>query len=157
MKTKTLIYLFLCCICVYSLKAQSAFVTTGGDTDSSSGNLSYSVSQIFYEPVSNTTGAITPGVMQPFEFFTLSIDNNYTIESVNAYPNPVKHFVTVDLGDNFNNESYYEIYDVLGKKVKSGKLDGRKISISMESYDMGIYLFKIISNSNSKTIKLIKK
>ena len=87
---KTILYLFLCCICVYSLKAQSAFVTTGGDVASSSGNLSYSIDQSFFEPVSNTTGAVTPGVMQPFEIFTLSIENNFTVERVTAYPNPVK-------------------------------------------------------------------
>lgn len=50
---------------VYS---QEAIPVPGGDARGPKGSGSYSVSQVFYTTNTATTGSVSPGVQQPFEF-----------------------------------------------------------------------------------------
>ena len=50
-----------------SLNAQDATVVTGADAYGKSGSVNYTVGQIAYVTVSNTTGTEKQGIQQPFE------------------------------------------------------------------------------------------
>jgi len=80
---------------------------------------------------------------------TLSIDN-HNRTNLNIFPNPTRESIRIS---NLNSEENYTIYDVLGKKVDSGKfLPESQISVS--HLEKGIYFLKL---DNYKTLKFIKQ
>lgn len=79
---------------------------------------------------------------------TLGI-NNESLQELKLTPNPSIDYITIL---NLNTDTNYVIYNVLGKKVNSGKLKpGSKIQIL--KLEEGIYFLKL---ENYKTLKFIK-
>ena len=72
-------------------QAQSAIVPVGGDSQSSSGSVSYTVGQIAVTTTigGNGTFIVTEGVQQPYEILTVGV-NDYPqiILSAKVFPNP---------------------------------------------------------------------
>lgn len=81
---------------------------------------------------------------------------NQNIERLTIYPNPVnseQNFVY--LTSKLNTTKHIEIYNVLGKKIFSISLSGKKLNIS--NLNKGVYLIKITENASSETRKLVIK
>ena len=87
---------------------------------------------------------------------TLSIDSFEGKGNLTLYPNPA----TTEIGFNFSNDSFsdigYSIFDLTGKKISSGLLDGEN-KIDVESLNAGIYIVELKSDNNTSTGKFIKK
>lgn len=77
-------------------------------------------------------------------------DTNFTIDSnsINLYPNPFKNSINID---GIEENSSYEIFSVLGNKIKRGKLSSK--SINLEELQAGIYILKV----NSSSFKIVKE
>lgn len=72
-------------------------------------------------------------------------------EKISVFPNPVKNDLYIKAP---NNEGYYyQIYNMSGQLVKSGKFENGKTNLSLLS--SGIYLIRI--NSENNIIKIIKE
>ncbi|MEW4925487.1 T9SS type A sorting domain-containing protein [Algibacter sp. 2305UL17-15] len=82
---------------------------------------------------------------------TLSINSNDVSSSIIIYPNPVKDNLTIEYFDTIKK---IEIYNIIGKKIKS--IEQPNNSISMNEIKSGIYFFKIGTNSGIATKKVIK-
>lgn len=80
-----------------------------------------------------------------------SIDNQ---SSLNVYPNPVDDLLNISLNNNIKNGTL-EIYNVLGIKVISEKLEGNFKSLNPHLCQ-GIYFIKV-SDGNATWTKIIKK
>ena len=50
-----------------------------------------------------------------------------------------------------------ELYNVLGKQVKTMKLASQEAQVSLADLSSGIYLAKVTVNGQNKSFKLIKK
>lgn len=86
---------------------------------------------------------------------TLStVENNQVVFSV--YPNPSRDKVTINLFENFNNNSV-EIYSVLGQKINLKSFDGQSIDLDISSLEKGVYFLKVKSGSKETTKKIIKE
>lgn len=57
------------------------------------------------------------------------------------YPNPAQSIISVRTDKNMSNQSY-EIYDLVGKMVGSGKMEGYETRINILGFKAGIYLLK---------------
>jgi chitodextrinase len=85
---------------------------------------------------------------------TLSIENETLLEAFKIYPNPVNGntlFFTT------NKEASVQIYNVLGKLIKTAFVSENKKQIDISNLSKGIYLVKIKMNTKFITKKLIKK
>jgi hypothetical protein len=72
-------------------------------------------------------------------------------KAIAIYPNPGKDFIQIN---NLAATSEYAIYNTLGVKLKSGKIDVQQHSIDVKALSAGIYYLEI---KNEKTGQLILK
>jgi hypothetical protein len=73
-----------------------------------------------------------------------------------TYPNPTSDFISVQLSEN-SNKGTMAFYTILGQKVLEKQLIGPVSTFSLKSLSNGIYIYKIESESFSKTGKIIKQ
>ena len=78
------------------------------------------------------------------------IENN-RLENINIYPNPASEYITIDNAKNAN----YELYNIQGMKVQSGKLDNSS-RINIASLASGSYFVRINNSGISKIGRFVK-
>ena len=73
---------------------------------------------------------------------------------ISVYPNPSRDVFSI----NSDARGSIVIYDVMGKIIKTKNLDLGITKLDLSNYPNGIYLMKVINDSNqTKTMKLIKQ
>lgn len=70
---------------------------------------------------------------------------------ISLYPNPVRDILYIKASE--ENGYYYQIYNMSGQQVKSGKFENKKADLS--ALTSGVYLIRI--NNAEKLVKLIKQ
>ena len=83
----------------------------------------------------------------------LSINNN-SLTNLRVFPNPATSNKIEIL---YNDKIQLEIFDILGKKIKSYSLTSNRKIIDISSLKKGIYLLKLNSESVTVTKKLIRQ
>lgn len=79
----------------------------------------------------------------------------FASSSFSLYPNPVSKVLYINTND--ANALLYRIYDSNGKKVLHGNLGLGEKSIEISSLENGVYFLKMISTTNSITLRFIKE
>lgn len=83
---------------------------------------------------------------------SLSVEK-FSKESIRVFPNPMtSSWLTIET----KTDTKYQIYDVLGKLILSGKVTPQSNTVYTENLNKGIYILKLDSNVGSITRKLIK-
>ena len=77
----------------------------------------------------------------------------YSTKQVSVYPNPVKGFALISVGDAYL-KSVAQLTDVNGKILKTINITSNTFSVDMVALPAGIYFFKI---NEGKTEKIIKQ
>ena len=86
----------------------------------------------------------------------LSVDSEQILAETSVYPNPIKNQFTIKTTLKNLNEISITIFNVIGKKVFEQKgLTSKNIDVS--NLKNGIYILKIMTETQQKTIKLIKR
>ena len=86
----------------------------------------------------------------------LNVNEQDFIKEISVYPNPVSSTFNLKTATNDLSSLSIQIFNVIGKKVYEEKsLKSKTIDVSELS--SGIYILKIINETQQKTIKLIKK
>lgn len=153
-KTLTLLLLIFLSVS-YS---QQNFVFSGGNAIGSSGSVSYSYGQVFYETETGANVELSQGVQQAIEIYTLSIPSPTIGINLVLYPNPAVTQVSLEVNmSEFQGELKYDLYDINGKLIKSDKILSNLTIIKIENLPISTYLLNVnSSNQILKTFKLIK-
>lgn len=153
-----IIAIFLAATGFSELQAQQALVSSGGNANGSNGKVSWSVGQVAYTSIENANGSVNQGVQQPFEFFTVGVDESKDITlSMTVYPNPTSDKIILKVGTEKFENSSYQLNDFNGKLLVNQKLTGVQTSISMENFPPASYILKVTYNGKEqKTFKIIK-
>lgn len=79
---------------------------------------------------------------------------DYVLENLNVFPVPIQDFLTIS-----NNSAIdrVEIYNLLGQIIFSKKYNSNVVKIDFSSFDSGVYLAKVYSDNNMKSMKIVKK
>ena len=143
--------------------AQSAIVPLGGDTQSNSGSVSYTVGQIAAESAANSNGSVTivEGVQQPYEIMTVGVDE-YPQIALNAvvYPNPTENLAQLRLnGFEIPADGLRAIlYDGNGKQLQSLMVTDDLTAFQIGQYATGTYYLELRDGQRVlKTFKVIRK
>jgi subtilisin-like proprotein convertase family protein len=118
----------------------------------------------------NTTDAfkfvVTDGAGGWISITTFNIDVNEAnptattdpslLSSLNIYPNPTSSQLYIVRGDMIKAFDQYEVQDVSGRSIISGKLSNMHQSISLESLDRGLYTISLSNGDRRISKKLIK-
>lgn len=86
-------------------------------------------------------------------FGFISINEN-TLVNISVYPNPTQNIVQIKGLNQVENIEGLTILDVSGKEI--AQLDLNANSLDLSPYPQGIYLLKIISEKETKIIRLVK-
>ena len=143
--------------------AQSAIVPLGGDTQSNTGSVSYTVGQIAVESAANSNGSVTivEGVQQPYEIMTVGVDE-YPQIALNAvvYPNPTENLAQLRLnGFEIPADGLRAIlYDGNGKQLQTFVVTDDLTSFQIGHYATGTYYLEVRDGKRVlKTFKVIRK
>jgi len=79
------------------------------------------------------------------------VSESETLE-INVFPNPTKNSISFRLGD-YSEPLNVKVFDLNGRLLKSVK----DSSISLESFEKGIYLISLSYSNKTKMVKVVKK
>jgi hypothetical protein len=135
--------------------AQEAIPVSAGEATGSGGAANYTVGHVFYSTNTSTTGGVSQGVQQAFEFQTLSNPGLTTVKvTAVSYPNPTKDFITLKITDTAINNLRYTLFDVNGKAIVSDVIATSSTQIQMKHLSTGAYVLKV--SQKNKPLKLSK-
>ena len=153
MKINLLLVLFIS----GSIFAQDRTTASGGDANSASGSISYSVGLIDYIEISGMNGSVYQGVQQPYELFSVGIPEwgqNFTIS---AFPNPATHQLTLTFEEEPDPKTNFEFTDETGRLVLSGDITSKTTTVDLGSLAVATYFLNITSSERViRTYKIIK-
>jgi len=91
--------------------------------------------------------------------FANSVNNTQNkIINVNIYPNPTEDVIYIKINNIYDKHSQLSIYNSVGALVSSNSiLNNKENTINCSMLPKGIYLFKIVSDSQTTTNKIIIK
>ena len=138
---------------------QQTIPASGGEATGTGGTSSFTVGQVFYTTNASSTGSVSQGVQQAFEFQTLSNPGLLTAQlKAITYPNPTTDYVVLKITDTALENLQYTLFDLNGKIIASKKITTTSTQIIMKNSSIGMYLLKLTKkNQPLKTFKIIKK
>ena len=143
MKTRiTRACLFIALLGFSGLQAQNTISTTGGDVKNLTGEVNYTIGQVFC--IGNE------GVQQAHGFFQTSVKDLDSDISLSLYPNPTDDFITLVVDDNIGVVNY-SLYDTQGRMIKEGSTSSSSI-LDLSDMSKGSYFLKV----KERTFKIIK-
>ena len=139
--------------------AQSAFVSSGGNTNATGGLVSFSIGQLVYTATNNQNGSVLSGNQQPFEITILNVEK-IEKQKINllVYPNPTVDFLTLEIKEDNFKEMSLQLIDANGKMLIINNILERLNKIEMQNFPASYYILKVSSKTKVlKTFKIIKK
>ncbi|MBC8344365.1 MAG: T9SS type A sorting domain-containing protein, partial [Bacteroidetes bacterium] len=90
-----------------------------------------------------------------YGLFTDVKENRISSNEVNAYPNPAKDRVQLDMKN--INEGIYLITDIFGHTIAKGSFSAENVSINVKDLSSGVYFISILSNNQQWYSKFTKE
>ena len=147
----------------FGAQAQSAIVPVGGDSQSSGGNVSYTVGQIAVTTTINGNGSliVTEGVQQPYEILNVGIDDYpQIILNAKVFPNPTDNLAQLKL-NGFElpiGGLKAQLYDENGKLLQTISVNSDLTTFNIGQFASGHYYLSLYAGSHSlKTFKIIRQ
>lgn len=136
---KNWMLLFLIIVIAHCGNAQQGIVVAGA----SAGQISHSLGQLGYLHLKTERGSIRAGVQQPFEITTVSTSQRAKDLQMVLFPNPVREtlFIKIPIGEVVGLS--YHLYDLNGKSIKRGRINGATTPIDLKIISNGPYLLSI--------------
>lgn len=113
--------------------------TKGTDVVSTTAAFNYTM------PAENVT------LVANYQDVTAIADNN--IEGVNVFPNPSTGIFNIVVGQEYS----MQVVDVTGRLVVAKQIQSGLTALDMEQYKNGVYFIRLISESQIKTIRIVKQ
>jgi hypothetical protein len=152
-----LVVLILCTLTV-SLKAQQVISSAGGSATGTGVQLSWTIGEPVIETFTGSSAILTQGFHQSKLTVTAIDPAIYPDLELSVFPNPVSSSLRlVTRGDQLQKLSY-QLYNMEGQSILSGKVEASPELINMELYTSGTYLLKVLKNGNVpvRTFKIVK-
>ena len=81
-------------------------------------------------------------------------DPNQPENLISTYPNPFDQYLYLETNDLNSN---YSIYDLAGRKLKSGILNGPNTMLNTADFNKGVYLVKVSNETKDAVVKIVKE
>lgn len=140
-----------------SIDGTFTFTPIGGNGSVLQANIGNQSAQVVQLNWQGATGFSVTSNLGAISFFfdslivndTTLTTEDFSLNTVSIYPNPTTNIVNIKSNSSIKN---VELYDVLGKKIKSTKLT----TISLDTFSKGIYIMKITTAKGVITKKITK-
>lgn len=140
-----------------------AIVPSGSNANGSSGNVTYSIGQVFYTYIGESESVynVAQGIQHQEKEKSLDTpDIEVPKTELLIFPNPTTDYVNLRLNgvESLIGTRYYKLYDLQGRLLKQGEIDGTEAQISLSNYSSSLYILTVYINTQIlKTFKIIKK
>jgi hypothetical protein len=138
----------------FTLITESQIETLSGLTEGSTyaaGYAKYILTRYFSQnfessacPVSRYSQRIKPDIVENADSNTLEV-----------YPNPARHWITIEINGNENALSSIEIFDLTGKRVLKKEIESQIAQIDVSLLNKGYYIIKVVSGDGVLSRPLI--
>lgn len=137
------------------ISAQETLNTSGNNISGTTGSVTASIGQSFYETISSSVGSVTAGVQQSYEITaTLGISVTEINLGLAVFPNPTTDILNLKVGFKDYEKYHYELFDSSGKSLMAKPILQSQTQITMTPYPAAMYLLKI--SKEGKNIKIFK-
>lgn len=137
--------------------AQSSPVAAGGDVSGAGGSLSYSIGLIDYRQFDETSGTLYEGVQQPYELFSVGLEEWDSNVAISAYPNPMTSQLTIAFPDEVLENMRFTMTDESGRVIQNGLLDEKETVIDVLALARANYFLTVYRKDQSvRVYKLVK-
>ena len=139
-------------------QAQQVSNATGGDATGSGGTVAYSVGQVVYTTNTSISGTVSQGVQQPFEIFSIGINETGLNISLLVFPNPTADNLTLQVSDYNSEKLSYEVFDMQGKLLNNGQIETQQTQINTGNLASATYFIHVLNKEYKKvqSFKIIK-
>lgn len=152
---KLTLFIFICGI-ISNSYSQEHVLSSGNDTSSSGGSVSYSVGLIHIEEHSGTGGSVSSGSQIAYEVLTLSDADVHQNISINVHPNPTDSYIYINLKQ--QSDLQYKLLDISGRTIFSGNLKQLQTKIQLNLLNASVYILNIYNAQITlKSYKIIKQ
>lgn len=137
-------------------------ITSGSNAIGNSGNVSYSIGQVFFTYVGEQSVYNLAQGIQHQELVEASIkpEDTEVMPKIFIFPNPTMDFVNVNI-KGFESEKgnlTYDLFDLQGRIIKQDKIERTETQINLSQLRTSIYILQIyVDKKVLKTFKIIKK
>lgn len=139
------------------LLSQQGTVGAGGNINSPTGSVSFSVGQVSDRTTSNSNFTISEGIQQTYEIYTLSTSELSFKFDVKIFPNPTVDILKVSFSNESKQETEFQIFDMNGSMLLNEHTLNENIDLNMSNFTPGSYLLKMYSsNQIINSFKIIK-
>ena len=146
----------------YTNYFMETIITSGSDAIGISGNVSYSIGQVFFTYVGQKSFYNLAQGIQHRELVEAAIkpDDIEVMPQIFIFPNPTVDFVNVSM-KGFESEKgnlTYDLFDLQGRIIKQNKIERTETQINLSQLRTSIYILQIyVDKKVLKTFKIIKK
>ena len=139
-------------------KAQETTISTGGDANGNGGSVAFSLGLVLYTSIKANNGSVNQGIQHAYE--VLSVGNKESELSINisVFPNPITDILYLQITEYKNEKLLYQIFDLQGKKMIDGQIEGQQTQINTANLSTAGYVVNVVDQDNNKikTFKIIK-
>ena len=102
----------------------------------------------------NSTNIGNHAFLKNIEITNILNSEEFNFKSLKVYPNPTKDIITIN---NYEIINSYEITNITGQDIEKKSIELNDFKINIDNYPTGIYLLKLNSDGNSKSVKIVKE
>jgi hypothetical protein len=137
--------------------AQQNTVSSGGIASGSGGTVTYSMGQVAFISSTGSNGNVNQGVQQPYEIYSLGINESVFSFDLSVFPNPTTDVLNLTI-KNFNGENLsYQLVDFNGKIIQTAVIKNELTSINLSELPMASYFINLLENNQKvQSFKIIK-
>jgi hypothetical protein len=138
------------------LAAQSAVIASGGDAVSSSGSVSFSIGQISNAQATASTGSLSEGVQQPFEFFEVTVNEVLREIGISLFPNPALTDVMLEL-PTFQEGIVARFCSSNGSLIEEVNIKSKTTSVNVRNWAASTYYIQLSDAAgHTSSYKMVK-
>jgi hypothetical protein len=156
MKRKELLLTMLFNWALSPIFSQENTVTVGGDVSNTTGSVSYTLGQVFFNNTESDDGTINQGVQQPY---TSEIITGIELKEIELqlYPNPTRETAILKIDRAYIGLLNYALFDETGRLIFFDKLNSSENPITLSELANGVYILNVQNSSQTvKSFRIIK-
>jgi hypothetical protein len=149
--------LIIILFCIPGKAQQLQAITSAGNyAFNSTGSISWTLGEPVIKACNTSESVLTQGFQQIFISISSVGQAKNALFSISAWPNPTSDNVILAV-DN-TEKLIYQLFDINGKLIRSGKIESASTSVDVSLLGPSIYFIIILKdNIEVKTFKLIKQ
>lgn len=138
-------------------QAQETLSTAGGDISGSNGSMSYALGQLVFTKNTGSNGSVNQGIQYNYQIEATVLSAEPDV-SISLFPNPVDHFLNLELDHLKRDDLSYRLIDLQGKIIANEKVLKRKTQIPVGKLQEAVYILHIMNqNKKVQSFKIIKR